>query len=160
MKTLRPLFTLSLFTLVGLFLSLSSAHAQQVRISGMQSVNFGQWASGGGVTANFDICTYRTAAPANYDITPSGTGTAGALTLTNGTDTLVYKVRFNDSTGTGGNTEIFANTAESFGNADTTDNTCSGGDTANVQVFIEAADLQALPAGGIYTGTLSLLMEP
>lgn len=129
-------------------------------ITGMASLNFGTWTGSGDLTQNENVCIYTNQATGLYTVTASGSGAASAFTLTDGGNTLAYTVYFNDVSGIVGevqlNTTVANNTQTG---ANTASQTCGGGNNANYRVNIASAALAAAPSG-IYTGTLTIVVEP
>jgi hypothetical protein len=126
----------------------------------MADLALGNWSGSGDEEDDEDVCIYTNKAAATYYVTASGSGAASAFTLASGGNTLAYSVYFNDVTGTVGEAQLTATTksAQQTG-ANTSSQTCSGGNNANFHVVIAEAALLAAPSGA-YTGTLTLLIEP
>jgi len=71
--------------------------ADEVRISNLEDIDLGQFA-GANLTGGSPACVYRSGT-GNYQITGSGSGTAGAFTLAGGGATVAYSVDFTDGAG-------------------------------------------------------------
>ncbi len=128
----------------------------EVRISNLADINLGVF-GGADAVGSTDACVYRNGTGA-YRITASGSGAAGAFTLTDGTNTVGYSVNYDDGTGA----LAMASATPMIGRtgADPSSATCATtGNNATVTTTVAAADGAALPAG-TYTGTLTLLVAP
>ena len=132
----------------------------EVRISGMTDINLNF--SGTDVTGNTSVCIYRNTA-ATYEITATGSGTAGAFELSNGTDTVDYTVAYDDFTSATPVVPLTTGNTVTRDGADQTDDTCTGllstGPTGDISVTVNASDAAALPAA-TYSGTLFLMVAP
>ncbi len=142
-----------------------------VRINGLTDMPLGVWGGAGALTANDNICIGRTGVPlfssaGTYRILASGDGVPGdpsAFTLSNGVEQMNYRAFFNDQTGTAGRQELTAGVVltnqNSFGlfyffNMILT----CGAENANISIEVPESELSG--AGGVYTGTLSLMLIP
>jgi spore coat protein U-like protein len=135
-------------------------------IKGLRDFNFGNWNSGDGTLSdNDDVCIGKTDLGAPYGIRAAGNGNGfdpAAFTLSNGVDQINYNVYWNDANGTGGNAQLTpglilhgqTGTALSF-----LFNLFICTNNANIQIEIPDTELQAA-SGGIYSGTLTLLVIP
>jgi hypothetical protein len=142
-----------------------------VRINGLSDMPLGVWGGSGALAANDNICIGRTGVPlfssaGTYRILASGDGEPGdpaAFTLSNGPSQMYYRAFFNDQTGTAGRQELTAGVAltnqNSFGLFYFFNMifTC-GAENANISIEVPEAQLSG--AGGVYTGTLSLMLIP
>jgi len=149
----------------------------QIRIFGLQTISFGTWNIGdGNLSDNQDVCIGKSQRRLPYAIQASGdgntTGDPSAFTLTNGVDQINYTVHWTDG---GGQTSLSPGsmlfgqtaTARSFirnlrNGGLIRDQACGTGRTipnANLEVRIPDTELSAA-AGGVYSGTLTLLIIP
>ena len=142
-----------------------------VRINGLTDMPLGVWGGAGALTANDNICIGRTGVPlfsnaGTYRILASGDGVPGdpsAFTLSNGVEQMNYRAFFNDQTGTAGRQELTAGVVltnqNSFGLFYFFNMifTC-GAENANISIEVPEAELSG--TGGVYTGTLSLMLIP
>ena len=131
----------------------------EVRITGLADVDFGTYPATGNLDSNYDLCIYSNMPGATYDITASGDGAGSAFTIAYLANTIPYVVNWNDTTGTVGKSQLTATVSvpQTGANQQTTD--CSvGGDSANLEIEINGADISGKP-NGTYTGTLTLLIE-
>lgn len=131
-----------------------------VRISGIADLNFGTFGGSGNSSRDDDVCVWTNQSGGSYKVTAQGDGTLHAFTVTAGGDPLPYSVRWNNTTGTSGNSALTADTISgAFTGASTTSSTCAGGATANFQVIFSSADLlSARP--GTYAGVLTFIVSP
>lgn len=136
----------------------------RVKVSGLNDLIQEAWEDGNGdVVLTNDVCIYSTRAMGGYKIAPTGSGASNAFTLSNGTSTLPYELKWHD--GGEGNlgtptTSLAANTVSSnFQHASTASPNCSAGKTARMEVRIGATNMSAA-SDGIYTGILTLIVSP
>ena len=129
--------------------------SDEVRINNLTDIPLAF--SGADVSNTSEACIYRNSA-ATYQITATGDGAANAFTLTNGSDTVNYSVRYDDGTGFVGMT---SGTPLAQTNAESVNDSCvtAGSNNATIEVTVLAADATSLPADS-YTGTLTLLVAP
>jgi hypothetical protein len=120
----------------------------------------GSWSGTGDLTDNDDVCVGTTNVTGNYGVTVSGSGTANAFTITNGSQTLAYNAFWNDVTGTTGRVSVTTGTLLTGQTGAGTTANCNGTNTnANISVVIPEANLQAATAS-TFTGTLTLTISP
>ena len=133
--------------------------SEQYRISSLQDYTFGTYAGTGDLTSNDDVCVYHNG-DGLYTVTATGSGAANAFTVTNGSNTIAYGVAFNDQTGVVGQTALTTgNASATQSGANVTSSDCSsGGLSANLEVELLEAALQAAPAGA-YTGTVTVVVQ-
>jgi hypothetical protein len=136
---------------------------QFYRISGVADLSLGSYSGTGTMTGNDDLCVYSNGVT-TYKIrmTDDTTMTSNTFSIENAAHTkeIPMAVRWNSTTGTGGNSAVTYNTQLSGTGANTTSSDCSsGGNTANIQVSFAQADLQAASAAA-YSATLTLIVEP
>jgi hypothetical protein len=142
-----------------------------VRINGLADMPLGIWGGSGALNANDNICIGRTGVPlfsnaGSYRILASGDGEPGdpaAFSLSNGAREMRYRTFFNDQTGTVGRQELTAgvalNNQNSFGLFYFFNMIFNCG-AENANISIEVPESQLSGAGGVYTGTLSLMLIP
>lgn len=133
----------------------------QVRITGVADLNLGEFSGSGNLTSNDDVCIYTNDSGGQYQVTAHGDGAGSAFTVSDpSSNTIPYEVYWNDSTGTTGNVELSTNiTLGTQSSADTTDENCSGGNTANFQVVVRESELSGQLAA-TFSGVLTLVIEP
>ena len=140
-------------------LDISITLPEVVRISDMDDLSFGTYDRSGNETANDNVCIYTNDAQADYRITLTGDGAGNAFTVTDGTNTVAYAVKWNDAQGTGGPSVSTGVALANQTNANTQDTGCNGGTNANIEVTFHESALLAAPSGN-YSGTLTVMVEP
>ncbi len=153
---------ITLYSLITMVITSNIVHAQEVRLTSMNDVNFGMWSGTGDLINDDPTCVYRdnnnrykVTATDNSTITPND------FFLENSTNTveLPYVVKWNNSTATGGSSLQY-NTIKNRKNANTSHKKCAiGGNSANMNITIKSADLDAVPAG-VYSATITIMAEP
>lgn len=131
------------------------------RITDLDDIDLGTWNGTTGLSAADNICVWSTTR--GYQITASGSGTAGAFTLTDGTDTIAYSVAWDDAAGAASGTALATGTALTAQASGATSATCQGGTTptATVLVSVSQTDLEAATFNSaVYSGTLTLVVAP
>ena len=114
----------------------------------------------GDASSNRNVCIWTNQAAGHYKIRATGNGASLAFTVTNGTGTMPYTVKWNNTTGTSGNTALTSNTdSGTMTGASTTATDCSGGDNANFEIRIAHTTLLAAHPG-TYTGVITLVVTP
>lgn len=122
--------------------------------------SLGSYSGLGDLNANDDlnISTNYGSGAQTYQVTPAGTGVAGAFTVTDGSQTIAYNAYYNDATGTVGRVALSNGVAlTAQGNSATT--LAAATLNANLSVEMVEANLQAVSAG-VYTGTITLVFAP
>ncbi len=129
-------------------------------ITGSTDFQFGTYSGTGDLTANRDLCVYHNG-DGSYGITiDDDTATAGFNVENGGGDAITMAVNWNDVTGTAGSVAATESTEIVSTGANTTIADCSaGGNSANLEVTLLEADLQAANAGS-YAAELSLVVDP
>jgi hypothetical protein len=174
MKKLTLIFSLAVFTATSFAATQGSVGttstgtfdisiniAPKVKISNLADVNFGTYSGSGDTDNSQDICAYSNTG--GYQVTATGSGAANAFTITDGTDTIDYTLKWNDETGTSGNAALTTGTPLTGQSSSAPDSGCNSGSnlSANVLVHIEEAELLASnPSATVYSGTVTLLVEP
>tara|TARA_R110000868_G_scaffold189695_2_gene433052 strand:+ start:100266 stop:100817 length:552 start_codon:yes stop_codon:yes gene_type:complete len=133
----------------------------RVRITGMQDISFGTYVSGD-FDDDYPVCVYSNTPTAQYGVTASGDGASSAFTITNGTDAIAYRVRWNSVAGTTvGESALTANVKlDNIPNANQQSSTCAtGGNSANLHVQIQDTAMAGM-SNGTYSGTLTITIEP
>lgn len=140
---------------------LSLSISDMVRVTGMADFSFGNYGGSGTATLDDNICIYTNNPTGQYVVTATGDGAGSAFTVDdNNSHVIAYTVRFNDQTGTSGNVALTTNVASATqSGANTTSQTCAGGNTANIEISITQSALMSVPAA-TYSGVLTLVVEP
>ncbi|MGX7953485.1 hypothetical protein ACWPM1_13110 [Tsuneonella sp. HG249] len=109
-----------------------------------------------------NVCAWTNTATKAYTITATGSGAAGAFTLTNGSNAVPYSVQWSSTTGQTSGTALTSGAASSSLTSTATHQSCSSGPTASASLIvgIGTTDLSTMSAGSNYTGTLTLLLSP
>jgi hypothetical protein len=129
-----------------------------VRITGVGNLDFGNYTGGSAPSLYEPVCVYTNDASGNYKVTARGTGASYAFTVDDGNGhTIPYSVSWDDFSATISLSPDTASTTRS--GANTSSQTCGGGNSARFQVSFTASALLSKPAG-TYTGTLTLIIEP
>jgi hypothetical protein len=131
-----------------------------VRISSLDDIALGTWSGSGDMTGSDNACVWSTTR--KYQITATGSGTAGAFTLTNGgatPSTIAYSVQWAGTSGAGSGSAMTSGTALTGQTTSTTSTTCGGSTNSTLLIRVLDADLSSAPAA-TYTGTLTLVVAP
>jgi hypothetical protein len=135
----------------------------RAQITGLTDINFTNADPTTNAVATQNDCVWSNTATRGYSIKASGSGTAGAFTLSSGALTPIpYSVQWNQSSGQSSGTALTAGTALAGLVSTATSPTCSSGPatTSSLVVSIASSDLQNMVAATSYTGTLTLLVTP
>jgi hypothetical protein len=140
--------------------------AAVVQISGMTDMDIPSYTLGDGDQhRETTVCVYSSTASGGYKVTVTGSGAAGAYTLTDGSHTLAYTVIWNSggagSLGTTGSTLTAGTLSGAKTLASTTSFDCNtnANPTAQLNINFAQAALDAAPAGN-YTGVATVLITP
>lgn len=140
-------------------LGMSLSIGNLARITDVGDLNFGSYSGAGNATLDDSVCIYTNNSAGQYKLTARGSGTSYAFTITNGSETIPYSVRWNTTNSTTGNFQVDANVQTStLSGASTTSQVCSGVNNANFQVIITKNSILGAPAGN-YSGTLTLIID-
>ena len=143
-------------------INISASVPNRARITGLSDVAFTNQDPNTAASNAQNVCVWSNTATKAYTITASGSGTASAFTLTNGTGTVPYSVAWAASSGQTSGSALVAGTASGSLTSAATQQTCASGPTASASLIVGIAttDLGAMTAGSSYTGTLTLLVTP
>ena len=135
---------------------------EKFQISGMTAFTFGSWSGTGDLTQNDDICIYHNG-DGSYKVTITDNSVLSAgFAVEDAADAneIAMSVNFNDETGTTGSIAVVDGTATAAqSGANTASTNCGGGNSANIEVVVAEADLNAAPAGA-YDSQITVLVEP
>ncbi len=129
-----------------------------VRVNNLNDIDLGTFTGAAGDLSGSDnFCIYRNGT-GNYNITMTGSGTASAFTLTDGSNTLPYSVSFTNGSA---NAITSGNSLAAQAGAFTANDNCNSGvnDNVSVSVTVANSDLSSVPAGS-YSGTLTMVVAP
>jgi hypothetical protein len=133
------------------------------KISGIADIALGSYSGTGALTGNDDVCVYSNGGTTYHvKVTDDTALSSASFAVEDATHTfqIPMTVKWNSATGTTGNAAVAYNTQLAGTGANTTSSDCSvGGNSANLQVNLDATALQAAPAAA-YSSTLTLLIEP
>ena len=135
---------------------------EQIKISKLADANLTDWTGSGNKSKNEKVCVYTNKPSGTYQVTLTGDGPGGSFVLTSPEpQELPYTVEWNDEPANNANAVLASPGVTITGQtgADTTSNTCSGGNTSNARVRIVSSEFNKVHAG-TYTGNLSILVEP
>ena len=133
-----------------------------MRIGNLTDVSFGTIANlNVDAVASQSVCLFSGSATNGYNVTASGTGPAGAFTLSSGTASLPYDVQWSSSAAQTAGTQLTANVPLTGQVSAATHQTCNNGPatSASLIVVLRSAALSSAVAG-TYSGTLTLLVGP
>lgn len=142
--------------------AISASVPSRVRITGLADVAFTNQDPAVAALDAQDVCVWSNTATRGYSITATGSGTANAFSISNGSTTVPYTVQWSTTAGNTSGSALTAGAAAT-GLVSLADNSqCSSGpaNSASLIVGIGTADLSAMQAGTNYTGTLTLLVAP
>lgn len=135
----------------------------RAQITGLSDISFTNADPTTVASSAQNSCVWSNTATKGYSITASGSGTAGAFTLSSGALTPVpYSVQWAASSGQTSGTALASGTALTGLTSTATRPTCNSGPatSSSLVVSIAASDLQEMVASASYTGTLTLLVTP
>ena len=134
----------------------------RVQISGLTDVAFTNQDPSVAASNAQNVCVWSNTSTRGYNVTASGSGTAGAFTLANASLTGPYSVDWAGRSGASSGTALASGTALTGLTSTATNATCSAGaaSTASLIVKIASSNLQSMQASTSYTGTLTLVVAP
>jgi hypothetical protein len=143
-------------------ISISASVPNRARITGLGDVAFTNQDPNTAASNAQNVCLWSNTATKGYTITASGSGTANAFTLANGSLTVPYSVQWSGSSGQTSGSALTAGTASTGFVSTATNQTCASGPTSSASLIVNIAttDLGAMQAATSYTGTLTLLVTP
>ena len=127
----------------------------QQKITGVQDIVLGQYSGTGAFKESSTACIYNNTANGHYDIKVKGSGLSDAFTVSKSSNTIPYKVYWEDTTA---KAEVTGPSATLSGRTGASSSlTCNSGTNATIEVEFAHNDLLKVPAG-VYTGTLHILL--
>lgn len=144
------------------FISIASAYpaSAKVRITGLNDVSFGNISNlAADSIQSQSVCAYSNGVGQTYSVRADGSGAGGAFTLSSGSATLVYGVRWSSQSGQSNGTALTAGASLSGQATNAQNQTCSNGPptTASLIITLPATSLSSATAG-TYSGTLTLIV--
>ncbi len=142
--------------------TITASVANRAQITGLSDVAFTNVDPASAATAAQSNCVWSNTATKGYSITATGSGTAGAFTLANGSLSVPYTVQWNAGGGQTSGTALTASTALAGMTSTAANPTCSTGaaTTSSLIIGIAASNLQGMTSATSYTGSLTLLVTP
>lgn len=143
-------------------LTITASVPSRARITGLSDVAFTNQDPATAASDAQNVCVWSNTATKAYTVTASGSGTANAFTLTNGSSTVPYSVAWASSINQTSGSALTSGTASASLTSSATHQTCASGPTASASLIVGIAttDLGNMSAGSNYTGTLTLLVAP
>lgn len=135
------------------------------RITGLTDVNFGTLASPVDQSSSQSLCVFSSnggfLGGAGYSVRATGSGGGGAFVLSSGPKTLPYEVRWADSPGQAGGTQLSAGVLTTGFDNGALFQTClfQSQGTASLTVTLRASQIAAATAGN-YSGVLQITIVP
>lgn len=145
------------FSFLCIVMAILPANAD-VKISDLQDFDFGLYPGRGRLQDDKNICT-NVIPDGRYQVVMFGDGAAGRFEISNGIDSLSYRVFYNDRTGTRGTRRVREGQALPRQNRASDQLNCSDGLSANIRVRFRGQDLRAANPGR-YRGTLTITVSP
>lgn len=142
--------------------TINASVPNRARITGLTDVAFTNQDPNTAASNAQNVCVWSNTATKAYTVTASGSGTASAFTLSNGTTTVPYSVAWASTSGQTSGTALTTGAASASLTSAATQQTCASGPTASASLIvgISTTDLGGMSAGSTYTGTLTLLITP
>jgi hypothetical protein len=139
----------------------SAAPGDKADISRLSDLAFGQLNMTTDQTLSESVCAYSSSATSGYAVQATGDGAGTAFTLSNGSTTLPYEVRWSDSSGQTNGTALTAGATVSGFISSASQKTCNNGpaSSATLLVTIRAAASGSAQVGD-YSGVLTLTLVP
>ena len=144
-------------------IGISATIPASVQITKLSDLAFGSLDPTTATQLTENPCVWSNTATKGYSITATGSGTANAFTLSNGSTTLAYGVQWAGTTGQTTGTTLTAGSAATGFTSTATSPTCASGSatTASLIVAFTTAQMQAaVGSATAYTGTLTLVVSP
>lgn len=124
------------------------------RISDLDDLDLGSFTGSGNLSANDDLCVWSSGS-SGYNITATGSGTAGAFTLGAGAELVAYTVEWADTSGQTTGSSLTGQTTS----ATSTD--CGGGASPSASLIVEVVESEMLgKSAAAFGGALTLLVAP
>lgn len=141
---------------------ISASVPNRARITGLSDVAFINKNPATAARNAQNVCVWSNTATKRYTVTATGSGPAGAFALFNGALRANYTVRWNAASGRTTGTLLATGTASPSRITTATHQTCAIGPatTSSLIIGISTANLSAMQAATIYSGTLTLVITP
>lgn len=138
--------------------AVSASVPARARISNLSDVTIA--ATAGAVSSAQGPCVWSNTATRAYRITASGSGNAGAFSLTNGTTPIPYNVDWAAAPGAVSFTPLSATTQSAPFIATSATSNCAGGPDSTLRITIGAQNVAKMVSGQVYQGTMTLVVTP
>jgi len=132
--------------------------AADVKISDLQDFDFGLYPGNGRLQDDKNVCA-NVIPSGQYQIVMFGDGAGGSFEISNGIDSIPYRVFYNDRPRTGGGSRMQEGQPLTSQSGASDQLNCSDGLSANIRIRIQSQDLQAANPGR-YRGTLTMTISP
>lgn len=142
--------------------TINASVPNRIQLTGLSDVSFLNQDPAVAAANAQNVCVWSNTSTKGYYVTATGSGAGSAFTLANGALNVPYNVEWAGSSGQASGTALAAATALHGFTSNATNPTCVAGpsSSASLIVKIAAANLQAMQAATIYTGTLTLVVAP
>lgn len=135
--------------------------AQQVRVTRLADVAFGQINTLNDISLTQNVSVCSSASGGGYTVRASGSGAGGAFLLTSGSNTLPYHVQWAGSTGQASGTALTANVTSPEFTSSANALVCFFVQSTTASLIVRLAGTDTANArAGNYTGTLTILIAP
>ena len=135
----------------------------RVQLTGLSDVTFTNVDPALAASNAQSVCVWSNTSTKGYNVTATGSGTAGAFTIANGALPVVpYSVQWNQSPGQSSGVALTKGTALTGQVSTAVKATCSSAPltSASLVIGIAPTDLQTMVSTVSYTGTLTLVIAP
>lgn len=142
--------------------TINASVPNRVQISGLTDISLLNSDPSTAALSAENVCVYSNTSTKGYNITATGSGAANAFTLASGVQTVPYTVQWAASSGQSSGTALSSGSPLTGLTSTAINPTCGAGpaSTASLVVAISSANLQAMQAAAVYTGTLTLVVAP
>lgn len=143
--------------------NINASVPNRAQITGLSDVSLANVDPTTAATSAQSVCVWSNTSTKGYNITATGSGTAGAFTLGSGALPVVpYSVQWSQSSGQSSGTALAKGTALTGQVSTATRPTCNAGPASTASLVISIADtaLQSMTSSSNYTGTLTLVVAP
>jgi len=160
-SVMKGALALALAIAAGLPSTASAAPTDGADITGLVDLAFGQLTMASDQTLSENVCAFSNSATTAYAVQATGDGTGSAFTLSNGSATLPYEVRWAGSPGQTNGTALTAGATVSGFSSGGAQKTCQGRPTSSATLLVTIRAQAASSAQvGSYSGVLTLMLTP
>ena len=142
--------------------TINASVPNRVQLTGLTDVSFLNQDPATAAQNAQNVCVWSNTSTKGYNVTASGSGTASAFTLSNGSATVPYSVEWSGTSGVSSGTALLTGAALTGLKSTATSATCSAGPASSASLIVKmtTANLQTMQAATSYTGTLTLVVAP